>query len=102
MQPTKLELAMESLEKAEETKSAVLMPEVAADVFADDIKVTAKILLDSMKKKATGRYELEPDELAKLVKSVCDLQNTFYPISKAEGNGTVIMTSQLSMFKGML
>ncbi len=103
MQPTKLDVAFDNLAQAEENKKAVfaVAPE-AADSFKTSIEGTARKLLASIEKSANGPYELEASDLAKLTKAVCELQTTFYPSSKGETSGAIIMTNQLSVFKGML
>lgn len=98
-----LDKAMGKLEIAEENQKDIWQPEVAEkpkDDFQDDIKETAGKLLTAIKKTAGSRYELEASDLAKLTKAVCDLQVAFY--GKDEKNNVVIMSNQLSMFKGML
>lgn len=97
----KLAEAFDNLATAEETKKDVFNPAPEpVDDFKADIQATATMLLGAMKKKATDKYALEPDELAKLTKAVCELQNTFY--GKEDKGGNVIMASNLAMFKGML
>lgn len=97
----KLAEAFDNLTAAEETKKDVFNPAPEPkDDFKADIQNTATSLLGAIKKKAAGKYELEPDELSKLTKAVCDLQNTFY--GKEDKGGNVIMANNLSMFKGML
>lgn len=97
----KFDLAYEEIEAKEATSNAMLLPEGPEDEFQKSIKDTAKVLLKSIKDKTETRYKPEPDELAKMVKAVCDLQNTFYGKDDKLG-GSIIMTNQLSVFKGML
>ncbi len=102
MQPTKLETAFDALDVAEENAAAVWKDTEVEDEFQDHILSTAKTLLRSIEKSANGPYDLEAADLAKLTKSVCELQTTFYPTTKADTNGTIVMTNQLALFKGML
>lgn len=100
--PTTLETAFDNLGKAEENKQTVwAAPKATEDEFADDIKNTAKVLMGAIKKSAADAYGLEPTDLAKLTKAVCDLQNAFYGKSDAIGN-VLIQTTQLAMFKDMI
>ena len=69
------------------------------DEFQEHILNTAKSLLNSIDKTAKGNYN-DASDIAKMTKAVCDLQTTFF--GKEDKGGTVIMTNQLSMFKGML
>jgi len=104
MQPSSLDKAFANLEKAEDTSKALWNPdaEVSTDeTFQNDIRDTAKTLLSSIKQSAGGPYALEATDLAKLTKSVCDLQQTFFGKDE-KAAGTVIMTNQLSLFKDML
>jgi len=97
----KLDKAFANLEAAETTNNAILKPEEPTDEFQADIKATAKVLLTSIKSSASGAYALEAKELANLASAVCSLQNTFYGKDDKTA-GTMIMTNQLSVFKGML
>ncbi len=102
MQPTKLDVAFDALEKAEENSAAVWTPdEQPEDEFQLHIKSTAKTLLRSIEKSANGPYELEATDLAKLTKAVCELQGTFFG-KDDKTSGNLIMTNQLALFKGML
>ena len=106
----KLEKAFNNFEKREEeignrwspeTIAKVATPEAPVDEFQSEIKETAKVLLNSIKSSASSTYALEAAELAKLATAVCALQTTFYGKDEKAGD-TIVMTSQLSMFKGML
>ena len=100
MEKTSVETAFDNFDVAEQKEAAVWKPEDAIeDPFQKEIKDTAKTLLSGIAVASKAKF-VEPADLAKMTKAVCELQNTFF--GKEDKGGALIMTNQLSLFKGML